>query len=42
MMSAILLRKSQVHVYYRLEPSIVRVVTLWSVRRERGPRFYAG
>jgi len=38
----ILLRKSQVHVYYRVERGVVLVVTVWSVRRERGPRFYAG
>lgn len=38
----ILLRNSQFHVYYRLEPGVVRVVTIRSVRRERGPRFYAG
>ena len=38
----ILLRKSQFHVYYRLDPGVVRVMTIRSVRRERGPRFYAG
>ena len=38
----ILLRKSQFHVYYRLDPGVVCVMTIRSVRRERGPRFYAG
>lgn len=38
----ILLRKSQFHVYYRLEPGVVRVVSIWGTRRERGPRFPSG
>ena len=38
----ILLRNSQVHVYYRVARGVVLVVTVWSARRERGPRFYAG
>lgn len=38
----ILLRDSQFHVYYRLEPGVVRVVTVWGTRRQRGPRFRSG
>jgi plasmid stabilization system protein ParE len=38
----ILLRDSQHHAYYLLDPGVVRVVTIWSTRRVRGPRFFAG
>jgi plasmid stabilization system protein ParE len=38
----ILLRSSQFHVYYRLEPGVVRVISIWGTHRERGPRFPSG
>jgi plasmid stabilization system protein ParE len=35
----VLLRESQVHVYYRVDEDAVRVLALWSTARKRTPRF---
>jgi plasmid stabilization system protein ParE len=35
----VLLRESQVHVYYRVDEDAVRVIALWSTARKRQPRF---
>jgi plasmid stabilization system protein ParE len=36
----VLLEKSRCHIYFELEPAseVVRVLTVWDGRRERGPR----
>ncbi len=35
----LLLRESQVHVYYRVDDDAVRVLTLWSTARKNAPQF---
>jgi plasmid stabilization system protein ParE len=35
----LLLRESQIHLYYRVDDSVVRVLAIWSTARRRAPRF---
>jgi len=35
----LLLRESQIHLYYRVDDSVVRLLAIWSTARRRAPRF---
>ncbi len=35
----LLLRESQLHLYYRVDDNVVRVLAIWSTARRRAPRF---
>lgn len=35
----LLLRESQVHLYYRVDHDAIRVLTVWSTARRSAPRF---